>query len=567
MDKRFIIYFLIVLVAVVTGCGGAHRYDSRLVAVDSLLQVNPDSALALVEAISPDSLANDGDRAYRDLLVTQARYKCYITATSDSDINHALDYYRHHSGDREKLTRAYIYKGAVMEELNHPDSAMFYYKTAEATAAPDDYANLGYANLRIADLYRMNYADPENCFEKYKSALHFFTLTRNKRLQQNCLFNMGGYCAITKNEDSERYLSLARQLAQELNDSLEFYKCQELICRQLLQNDTTLSQAKQIAQDCLNNYQYYINNDIILDLADIYARSGKPDSASYFIGLVDDKINIIDIEHIKIRKYLILSKIAQKEGDTALSNHYDKKAHHVMDLIDSNKEKYRIQQIENTNNSHQVNSYKHIINSQRTLVIFLIVTSLITLLLILLMANKYYRKKRLINSIIEELELVREFANQVSSQPTPIDRHEALLEQIEAKDSIIELFVRNMVHFMQTSIDASEHDSPKRIRERINDSISHITADEEFWVTLRSFLDRNHNNIISNIAMNPKITKKDLMFIELLCCGFNYIEISITMGYVPAYISQKKNAIARKLNLDIPLQDYINNVMKGQYNI
>ena len=29
-----------------------------------------------------------------------------------------------------------------MEELGHPDSAMHYYKTAEATAAPDDYYNL-----------------------------------------------------------------------------------------------------------------------------------------------------------------------------------------------------------------------------------------------------------------------------------------------------------------------------------------------------------------------------------------------------------------------------------------
>ena len=32
--------------------------------------------------------------------------------------------------------------GSVMEELGHPDSAMHYYKTAEATAAPDYYYNL-----------------------------------------------------------------------------------------------------------------------------------------------------------------------------------------------------------------------------------------------------------------------------------------------------------------------------------------------------------------------------------------------------------------------------------------
>ena len=138
-----VILSILALVAVVTGCDSAPRYDSRLVAADSLMQPDPDSALALVEAVAPGSLKAEGDRAYRDLLLTQARYRCYITATSDSDINRALDYYRRHDGEREKLTRAYIYKGAVMEEFNHPDSAMLYYKTAEATATPDDYFNLG----------------------------------------------------------------------------------------------------------------------------------------------------------------------------------------------------------------------------------------------------------------------------------------------------------------------------------------------------------------------------------------------------------------------------------------
>ena len=135
---------MLVLGATVTGCGGAHRYDSRLTAADSLMRSNPDSALALVEGVSHDSLIREGDRAYRDLLLTQARYRCYITATSDSAINRALAYYRAHPSEREKLTRAYIYKGAVMEELNHPDSAMLYYKHAEAVADPSDYFNLGY---------------------------------------------------------------------------------------------------------------------------------------------------------------------------------------------------------------------------------------------------------------------------------------------------------------------------------------------------------------------------------------------------------------------------------------
>ncbi len=165
------------LVATVTGCRGTRvPDDARLVAADSLLASAPDSTLALVEALALDSLSTDGDRAYRDLLLTQARYKCYITATSDSDINRALGYYRAHSGEQEKLTRAYIYKGAVMEELGHPDSAMFYYRHAEATAAPDDYFNLGYTNLRIATLHREVFSQDTTAIFRYKEAIRYFTI-------------------------------------------------------------------------------------------------------------------------------------------------------------------------------------------------------------------------------------------------------------------------------------------------------------------------------------------------------------------------------------------------------
>ena len=125
--KRLPVVILLVvalLVTVVAGCGGMRRHDARLTAADSLMQSDPDSALAIVEAVCRDSLASEGDRAYRDLLLTQARYRCYIPATSDSDISRALAWYRAHDSEREKLTRALIYKGAVMEELSRPDSAM-----------------------------------------------------------------------------------------------------------------------------------------------------------------------------------------------------------------------------------------------------------------------------------------------------------------------------------------------------------------------------------------------------------------------------------------------------------
>ena len=104
----FYILLLFSLMAVcwLGGCRGHNGYDNNLTAADAMMSHDVDSALAVLTAISPDGLANDADRAYHALLLTEARYRCYITATSDSLINVALDYYERHGEEREKLTRA-----------------------------------------------------------------------------------------------------------------------------------------------------------------------------------------------------------------------------------------------------------------------------------------------------------------------------------------------------------------------------------------------------------------------------------------------------------------------------
>ncbi len=527
------------LVAMVTGCGGAHRYDGRLVAADSLMHDRPDSALALVQAVSADSLTVEADRAYRDLLLTQARYRCYVTATSDSDINRALAYYRTHDGEREKLTRAYIYKGAVMEELGHPDSAMFYYKHAEATADEKDYASLGQIYTRIADLYRRNYGDGETSFEKYKQALHYHQRTGDKHMQQNSLYNMALYAYISSSDSIQDYLLQSLNLAIELNDSSRIYACQELLCRVYLSDDTLHHKAKQVALHCLNDYSQYVNKDLILDLASIYAIEHNNDSAILFLDVLND---VTITGQYLVRKYWILSLLAENAGNMRLSKKYADSCNYVSDSITCNKNKYIIQRIENENVAQQNIKKNHHISSLRWLLICLASAFAI---IISLVAYYHYKRINRIKAIIQELKTAN------------VNKHEALLEQIEAKDGVIEQFVKSMVSFMQTSIDASEHDSPSNIRKRIQQSISVIADNEDFWNALRYHLDKNYNNIISTFAQNPRLDEKDLKLIELSCCGFNYLEIAIALDYTPNYISTKRKNIARKLGVWIPLQDYL----------
>ena len=543
-----VISLLVVLVAAVTGCGGAHRYDSRLTAADSLMQPNPDSALVIVKAICPDSLPDEGDRAYRDLLLTQARYRCYVTATSDSGINRALAYYRAHSGEREKLTRAYIYKGAVMDELGYPDSAMFYYKHAEATADEKDYVNLGQINTRIADLYRRYYGDKEICFEKYGNALKYYKFLGDKPKQQICLFNLAGCVGITGRGNAEDYLEQALELAVELNDSLSIVKCYELWSRQLLMEDSTRSEAKRIAMKCLKNYPKYVNIDIIIDLATIYAMDNMSDSAKHYLNIAEKHSADGHIGQIQSRKNSILAMIAKSQKNPVQNNYYSSESQRVSDSIVNNQHRYMIQHIENVNNEIQGNVARHRISKLQWMVTILAIVFLATLVML---------------AVLHHIKIARTKAIMEEIKPTSFNTHGDLLNILEAKDCAIGELVHNLVRFMQTSIDASEKDSPSIIRRRIKDTISDI-ANDDFWNALRNHLDRNYHNMVTNLAQNPKLKEKDLRFIELMCCGFSYVEIAITLDYSPNYVSQKRDIIAKKLGLTVPLQEYLDFLMNHE---
>lgn len=105
------IILLVASLVLLAGCRHeVIRYDHRLEVADSVLRHDPDSVLTMLGALDVGSLQGDGARAYYALLLTQAQYRCYITAPSDSVIDVALGYYERHPEEREKLTRAYIYK-------------------------------------------------------------------------------------------------------------------------------------------------------------------------------------------------------------------------------------------------------------------------------------------------------------------------------------------------------------------------------------------------------------------------------------------------------------------------
>ena len=541
MKRIFHITVLAVLVTLVTGCGGAHRYDARLVAADSLMWTAPDSALATLTAI--DSLTGESDQAYRDLLMTQARYKCYadITASDDSAITRAIDYYRA--------------KGAVMEELDRVDSAMYYYKTAELNADPKDYTNLGQINTRIGALYQWYYVNTQICFDKFQKALEYYRHTSNKRLQVACLFNMAGCRGVTPKGNAEQLLSEATQLAIELNDSTYYFLCQELLCRQLTYYGDSIARAKQIALHCLNNYQRYVNHDLLLDLADIYVNIGKPDSAKYYLDMVTESVEIANLEQVKTRRFQILSDISKLEGDTALGSHYDMLSHQVSDSILDSEKRYQIQEIENEFNNRQNKSSQSRIDNLHWIILSLISIALAVSML----AFYFYYHKHRYDKIIKDIK--QQSANQLNDLSILNDN----IENLKIRDNQLKGFITSHLALMREMIEACYHSPQSKLTEQVKKIVQFQHDNEQKWTQLYHYIDAEYNNLISKTRDNyPQLNDKDLMLIALTSIGFSYIQIAIIMGYTNATsVSTIKQRLAQKMHLDGSLNDYINSIINS----
>ena len=290
-----------------------------------------------------------------------------------------------------------------------------------------------------------------------------------------------------------------------------------------------------------------MNNDLLLDLAYLYAQDGENSSAISFLNIVENAVMTDKVGQRQSRSNLVRAIIARNAGDTARAELYTRLSHQLDDSLTDNKYRYYIQHLENIDNEVRANDTNHKLSNLKV-TLNVIASLFATAIMILLITNA--RRRNRIRSIMRELEAAK------------VDKHELLLGRISEKDSVIEKLVKNMVVFMQTSINTVENDSPSVIRKRIKNTIIDV-ADEDFWNELGRYLDKYHDNIITRIRQDiPKMTERDIRFIELSCCGFSYIEMAIILEYTPKYISQKRKEIAKKMSLTLPLQEYLDDRMK-----
>ena len=532
----------------------AAHYDRRLTAADSIMAYHPDSALQLLKQMDVSQLPTRGDHAYYCLLLSQARYRCYVTATSDSDINRALDYYRQHPSEREKLTRSYIYKGAVMEELGEPEQAMTHYKQAMETAAADDAFNQGYVRLRMGKIYYDNYVADSSDITLLKEALHYFIMASDSIYIQTCTKAIGEAYFKTNRDSSRIYLERAEALARQLNDN--YAKQTSLIriadIKMFSKDPSDIETAKDIALSILKNptSDTEERQHVLMTAAYTLAKQNKADSAVHYL----DQVTPADFSsEQQVFYHTCLAEVARCRGDIKQYQAHFEQADHLADSLMSNDLQHQLRDVEakydNEKLKYQALRYKTI--WLISLLSMAMVISTLVIAMMMIRKKSATRKRQLLESE-ETIERLTSEARLLESQ---LKAHQGMSEELkQAIRNQIDVFARLIEqHSLQ-----SAH-APQKFSEMFKKSYSIKQPDSSFWSGLRSYADSAFNGIITRTAeAYPSLNETDIQFLSLYCCDMPTTVIMACMGYNEAHsVYNKKRRITETMSLPISLDDYI----------
>ena len=561
--KRIIISLplmtLLVLAMMVGGCEKQQPYDSRLVVVDSIMRDDPDSALALLEGMNSADLATAGDQAYYALLLTQARYRCYVVATSDSTINTALDYYRHHDNEREKLTRAYIYKGAVMEELGDPKAAMNYYQEAKSIVAPDDLFNQGYIRLRMGNIYRDNYVADSADVMLFKEAMNYFAQVSDTFYMATCLGHIGSSYVKTNKDSVLPYLGRAIELARTINAvGLEKHYQIDIATMLVFSNDEgDIENAKNSIMALIQNQDKSDNfNRLMMTAACAMAKLNKLDSAYFYLNQID--LNQM-LEGDLVLYEQCCAEVAKSRGDINQFKYYYDRANEMADSIVVNDMQRQLRDVEKKydNEALKYKALKYKTNLQLSLLGALLLLSVLAIAL-MMVSRKSAQRKRLLQESQDTIERLhgdtaRLAAQLAKNEEMSEDLKQTIRHQIDTFTQLVEM------HYQRVG------QNPRKFVEHFKKSYSVSQPDLSFWTGIRAYADSTCGGIITHtLAACPSLNETDVRFLSLCCCDLPTTVIMACMGYNDSHsFYNKKRRIAEAIGLKGKLDSYIQAFRSG----
>ncbi len=515
-----------------------------LTKVTQIVELNPDSALSMLDSIiSPYDLNKEEYNKYF-LLYIQAKDKTYRDITSDTVVFQVRDYYMQ-KNNLENTALTSFYCGRVLQEQNEDKQAIKEYQTAEKYAEGIKNNTLkGLIQNAIGSILLKQFIETE-AIKHFSQAASYFNLannTRNEIITYNQIGN--AYLMRSVNDSAFYYYKKGFELAEMSNDSLQMANITQ--CMGIAYRQT--GNFNQAVESFRNAGKYIGNNDykakLYLNLSKTFYEKGNQDSAKLYVNksLIIAKDNDVNL---LANIYKTLSQIEEKKSNYSQSLFFYKKyADNLEQIVDENKnieilelqKKYEYEHFQNENNRLKIKEQKTFLLSTTVIIIFGIVCiffykkSQDSKKSALEKENKILDAEKKIYQLIE---MSNNYDDRENSIKSVLFHHFDILK----KTALLKQYLKNS--------DEQDHRLVKKVNEIVygQDSLN--------WNIFYQDMDKIYDSRFERLKTKyPLLDEVEFRVCCLTYANLSCSEIGIILDLSPNTVQMKRSSIRKKLGIE-----------------
>ena len=532
--KRFLKIFL-TAAACCTVCScnkdTTNSVSGILAAADSIMSDSPETALEYLSSL--DSTATTGinrkEKAMYTLLMTEARYKCWLPVANDTAIRKAVAYFRK-KGPESMYSRALIMQGAVNMERGQFISALKSYKTAEPViAASGDLLELGLLHTRIGELFQMSFVNKQSAISRYKQALECF---RQTGLTDRIMFGdltLARVMLFDSTDAALPYIKEGSALAEELGDS----------------------GMRLIGCELMTHY---------------YDLKHQPDSVIHTAGMTEEASDIASLIYTdncdRQTYHYIQSLLAASRQDWKSALEHERISESIADSLMEAGFGMHLKGVENNyENTLLEQSY---ISLRSRYFSYLMVFSCFVCIIIIAGLIIYFKNITLRHEVEKSTDIIRSLSegrldtNDEAGEQNQENRNASNKESIAISEEMLKVTDELMEAYYKYGRTKAIAGYVKNILEK------HFPKDDTM-TRVRKIVDATYPGFLSSLEKeHPTLKEKDIYTISLMVCGFSTGTICALRRISESSLYVEKSRIAKKIGTGMRLSEFITEALDAR---
>ncbi|MDD4968087.1 MAG: hypothetical protein PHT07_01515 [Paludibacter sp.] len=529
---RFLrICFYLLLCVVASNCS---IMPNELDTAERLMETAPDSALHILQHLTPDKYKSDSKRALYGLLMIKALDKKILPLKPDSLLDFSINYYQNHTG-HDRLATCYFYKGrSYKNNFQYEKAIGCYLKALDVLENKDNNLLLGRVNSDLGDIYVLQ-KDYLQARQKFIVSYKNFKLAKQSIYACYSVIDIGKtYYFMKEYPKAQQYFHKVYSTAK---DSLTLGAAIDevgLCYYKSKQNDSALVYFQKVI-----HYPYIGNNKSIryYYLANLYFDLNQVDSAYFY---AKNAFNFHSDTHTQRECYRILTNCEYLKGNMKTMSMYMNKyvvAGDSLRKIEAQTKGSILETIHNTN-----------LEVVKVKINFWLMVGLI-ILVIILGVFLFIKIKKRNKVVIRENEIEHTHQKADIRIETMLKYRKTLLQKMET------VKLKQIADRKKAS--PAEKDQLDR---KLFEDILHLNDPEFFHRKMDTVL----NDLVSKLKTRyPALTDKEICWCCLYLLNIPTKDIYLLLDYKVDSLKKMRQRLAQKTGLAgvTELDDFLNAIL------